>query len=41
MPVGVGRKCELDFQGLFMVPPGGGDVVLVSEEKEFEQPNGL
>jgi gluconolactonase len=41
VPVGVGRKCELDFQGLFMMPPGGGDVVLVSAEKEFEQPNGL
>jgi len=41
VPVGVGRKFELDFQGLFMVPPGGGDVMLVSDEKEFEQPNGL
>ena len=41
MPVGVGRECELDFQGVFRVPPGGGDAELVVAEKEFEQPNGL
>jgi gluconolactonase len=39
--VGVGRDCDLDFQGVFLVPPGGGDVQLVVEKKEFEQPNGL
>lgn len=39
--VGVGRECELDFQGVYRVPPGGGDVELVVAEKEFEQPNGL
>jgi gluconolactonase len=39
--VGVGRDCELDFQGVFLVPPGGGDVQLVVDQKEFEQPNGL
>ena len=41
VPVGVGRQCELDFQGVFRVPPGGGDAELVVAEKEFEQPNGL
>ena len=41
MPVGVGRKFELDFQGVYRVPPGGGDCELVVAEKEFEQPNGL
>ncbi len=39
--VGVGRDCDLDFQGVFLVPPGGGDVELVVDPKEFEQPNGL
>jgi gluconolactonase len=39
--VGVGRDCDLDFQGVFLVPPGGGDVELVVDKKEFEQPNGL
>ncbi len=39
--VGVGRDCDLDFQGVFVVPPGGGDVELVVDKKEFEQPNGL
>jgi gluconolactonase len=39
--VGVARECDLDFQGVFLVPPGGGDVELVVEQKEFEQPNGL
>jgi gluconolactonase len=39
--VGLARECDLDFQGVFLVPPGGGDVELVVEEKEFEQPNGL
>jgi gluconolactonase len=27
--VGVARECELDFQGVFRVPPGGGDVELL------------
>jgi gluconolactonase len=39
--VGVGRECELSFQGVYRVPPGGGDVELVVKEGEFEQPNGL
>jgi gluconolactonase len=39
--VGVGRDCDLDFQGVFLVPSGGGDAELVVDQKEFEQPNGL
>jgi gluconolactonase len=39
--VGVGRKFDLDFQGVFRIPPGGGDLQLVCEKGEFEQPNGL
>lgn len=39
--VGVGRKFDLDFQGVFRVPPGGGDLQLVVEPGEFQQPNGL
>jgi gluconolactonase len=39
--VGVARDCDLDFQGVFRVPPGGGDAELVVGEQEFEQPNGL
>jgi gluconolactonase len=39
--VGVGRKFELGFQGVFRVPPGGGELELVVAEGEFEQPNGL
>ena len=39
--VGVGRECELDFQGVYRVPPGGGPVELVVARDEFEQPNGL
>lgn len=36
---GVPRDRELDFQGVFRVPPGGGDVELMV--KDFETPNGL
>jgi len=39
--VGVERKCDLDFQGVFRVPPGGGPLQLVVDRDEFEQPNGL
>ena len=39
--VGVKRPFELGFQGVFRVPPGGGDTQLVVAEDEFEQPNGL
>jgi len=38
---GCERACELDFQGVFRVPPGGGDPQLVVDPDEFEQPNGL
>jgi gluconolactonase len=40
-PVGVKRPFELGFQGLYRVPPGGGDTVLLAPEDAFEQPNGL
>lgn len=39
--VGVGREPELDFRGVYRVPPGGGDLELVVAKDEFEQPNGL
>jgi gluconolactonase len=38
---GCGRENELDFQGVFRVPPGGGECELVVPKGEFEQPNGL
>ena len=42
MPVfGVERERELGWQGVFRVPPGGGDPELVVEQDEYEQPNGL
>lgn len=39
--VGVARKLELGFQGVFRVPPGGGETQLLVDRDEFEQPNGL
>ncbi|WP_187270577.1 SMP-30/gluconolactonase/LRE family protein [Lacisediminihabitans profunda] len=39
--VGVHRRLELGFQGVFMVPPGGGETRLVVARDEFDQPNGL
>jgi gluconolactonase len=36
---GVERDRELDFQGVFRIPPGGGELVL--EAADFETPNGL
>jgi gluconolactonase len=40
MPVfGVERDRELGFQGVYRVPPGGGDPQLLVDD--FEQPNGL
>jgi gluconolactonase len=39
--VGVARPFELGFQGVFRVPPGGGDTELVVARDEFEQPNGI
>ena len=42
MPVfGEERERELGFQGVYRVPPGGGDPELVVDRDEFEQPNGL
>lgn len=38
--VGVARKFELGFQGVYRIPPGG-ELELVVAEEEFEQPNGL
>jgi gluconolactonase len=40
MPVfGVEREQDLDFQGVYRLPPGGGDPELLVDD--FEQPNGL
>jgi gluconolactonase len=39
--VGVARKFELGFQGVFMVPAGGGATQLICGRDEFNQPNGL
>jgi gluconolactonase len=40
MPVfGLPRDQELDFQGVYRIPPGGGDLELLVAD--FEQPNGL
>jgi gluconolactonase len=42
MPVyGVERECQLDFRGVFRIPPGGGALELVVEKDLFTQPNGL
>jgi gluconolactonase len=38
---GCERPYDLDFQGVYRVPPGGGDIELVVEKGEFQQPNGL
>jgi len=39
--VGQERNRELGFRGVFRVPPGGGDLQLLVNEDEFDQPNGL
>ena len=40
MPVfGLEREQELDFQGVYRIPPGGGDLQLLGDD--FAQPNGL
>ncbi len=36
---GVEREQELDFQGVYRIPPGDGDLQLLVDD--FEQPNGL
>jgi len=39
--IGAERTRALAFRGLFRVPHAGGDVELLVEEDEFDQPNGL
>ncbi len=42
MPVyGVERPRQLGFQGVYRVPPGGGEPQLVVDRHLFDQPNGL
>jgi gluconolactonase len=38
---GLEREQDLSFQGVYRIPPGGGEPELVVGEDEFEQPNGL
>jgi gluconolactonase len=38
---GVERERALGWQGVFRIPPGGGDPQLVVDKDEYEQPNGL
>ncbi|MBV9422009.1 MAG: SMP-30/gluconolactonase/LRE family protein [Solirubrobacterales bacterium] len=38
---GVEREQDLSFQGVYRIPPGGGEPELVVAEGEFGQPNGL
>jgi sugar lactone lactonase YvrE len=35
------RERELGFQGVYRIPPDGGDPELVVDRDEYEQPNGL
>src|SRR6185312_9146702 len=37
--VGVEREQDLDFQGVYRIPPDGGDLQLLADD--FAQPNGL
>jgi len=42
MPVfGLERDLDLGFQGVYRVPPDGGDFELVVDRNKYEQPNGL
>ncbi len=42
MPVfGHPRQRRLGFQGVYRIPPGGGDVELIVAKDEFDMPNGL
>src|SRR5213076_995462 len=36
---GIEREQDLDFQGVYRIPPGGGDLQLLVDD--FDQPNGL
>jgi gluconolactonase len=38
---GIEREHELDFQGVYRIPAGGGEPELAVAEDEFELPNGL
>ena len=38
---GLERERDLGWQGVFRVPPGGGDLELVVDRDEFDMPNGL
>ncbi len=38
---GVERERELGFQGVYRIPPAGGEPELVVDRDEYEQPNGL
>jgi gluconolactonase len=40
-PFGVGRKPELDFQGVYRVDRDGSNLTLACDRGEFQQPNGL
>jgi gluconolactonase len=35
------RERELGFQGVYRIPPGGGDLELVVDRDAYEQPNGI
>ncbi|GGL94898.1 SMP-30/gluconolactonase/LRE family protein [Nakamurella endophytica] len=39
--VGVARPFELGFHGVYRIPPGGGDLELLVDRDQFDQPNGL
>jgi gluconolactonase len=39
--VGLIRARDLDFQGVYRIPPGGGEIELVVGRTDFETPNGL
>ncbi len=38
---GIERPTQLDFQGVYRIPPGGGNPQLLVERDMFSQPNGL
>lgn len=38
---GLARERELGFQGVYRIPPDGGDPELAVDRDEYEQPNGL
>ena len=38
---GIEREQELDFQGVYRIPAGGGELELAVAEDDFELPNGL